>query len=76
MKTNASGRPIHWATREEALRFDLLLIGGVLVFLTVATGLVVALQPERGRRVTIAGVVVAVFLFVLENGILWEYRVP
>jgi hypothetical protein len=75
MKTNASGQPIHWATREDALRFDLSLVGGVLVFLTIVSALVVALQPEKARQATWGAVVVALFLFLIVNGILWGSQV-
>jgi hypothetical protein len=76
MKTGAHGEPLHWATREDALRFDLLLIGGVLAFLTLTSALALASQPEKGRQVATGGLLVAAFLFVVVNGILWGRQVP
>jgi hypothetical protein len=75
MKTNSNGQPIHWATREEALRFDLLLIAGVLVFLTVIGGLVTALEPAKRRPVSVGLLLVAAFIALVVNGVLWGMKV-
>lgn len=76
MKSDAIGRPIHWASRGDAMKFDLMLLGGVLLFLTLlsAIGLMSDGDTKRHQYFT-AILAYAMFVFLVVNGILWFVQV-
>ncbi|HEY2510930.1 MAG TPA: hypothetical protein VGI39_08745 [Polyangiaceae bacterium] len=75
MKFGPNGQPIHWAAPEEAMKFDLFLLGGILVFLTVIGALALFARPEKERQLSTALLACAGFVALILNGILWAYQV-
>jgi hypothetical protein len=76
MHFGPDGRATSWATRGEAMRFDLVLLGGVLLFATVVGFLVAFTRPGTGGpRGAMAVLVVGGFVFLVVNWILWRYQV-
>ena len=76
MKTGPSGHPTSWATRDQAMTFDLVLLAGILAFTTVLTLIVAFAQPEKATRVSIGTAACNAFVFLVLNGVLWFVQVP
>lgn len=76
MKQGANGQPTGWATREQAMRFDLEMLAAVLAVTTVITLVVAFAQPEKVTRVSIGTAVCNVFMFLLMSGVLWLLQMP
>jgi hypothetical protein len=75
MKYAANGRAVAWASREDAMTFDLVLLAVVLGVATLAGVAGLAVQPERGRRISTGILVCATLVFLVVNGVLWLYQV-
>ena len=75
MKFGPNGQPIHWATPEDAMKFDLILLAGIAVFLTAIGALTLFARPEKERQLSTALLGCGGFVFVLVNWILWTYQV-
>lgn len=75
MKFGSNGQPVSWATREQALEFDLLLVGGVLAFSTVVVFLAGMAQPEKAGKAYAGLAVTNTLIFLVTNAILWIVQV-
>jgi hypothetical protein len=76
MKQGPNGRPTSWATREQAMTFDLVLLAGILAFSTVLTLVVAFAQPQKATRVSIGTAACNTFVFLVLSGVLWFVQVP
>jgi hypothetical protein len=75
MKKGAAGQVLAWTTRAEALTFDLKLLAGVLLFVTLIGWLIGLSAPEKG---TLAALVLALAgwgMVILLNWVLWSIQV-
>jgi hypothetical protein len=71
MKTGADGQPRGWASRGDAMMFDLKLLAGVLLFTTLIALLVLFQHPGRGSLGAWVVLICGGLVFLLVNGILW-----
>jgi hypothetical protein len=76
MKLGPHGQVTSWATREQAMSFDLWLLAGVLALVTVILFTSALAAPERAGKMLALGAVAPAIVFVLLNGVLWVYQVP
>ncbi len=76
MKYGSSGRPLSWAPRAAAMRFELSLMAGVIGFGTVLAFLVALTAPWKGPQVAGVVLVIGVFMLVLMSYVLWFHHVP
>lgn len=75
MKFGPDGQPRSWASRGDAMTFDLVVLACVLAFITVIGLLVSFAQPGRASRSAVVVMLCGGFAFLLLNGILWLYQV-
>jgi hypothetical protein len=75
MRYGQRGQPVAWATREQAMSFDLELLAGILAVATVVTLFAAFFQPERATRVSVGTAVCSGFIFLVVNGVLWFVQV-
>lgn len=76
MKFGPNGQPTSWAPRAGAMKVDLGLLFGVLLFATVIGALGIFQRPWKSKTMTIAVTCVSGFVFLVVNWILWAYHVP
>ncbi len=76
MKLGPNGQPTSWATREQAITFDLVFLACILGFTTVLAFVVAFAQPEKAARVSVGTAACNAFIFLLLNGVLWFVQVP
>jgi hypothetical protein len=76
MKLDAANRPIHWASRVDAMTFDMEFLGGILLFLTLLGVVVAFAQPVKARLVAWLLLGTTGFVGLLLNWVLWHIQVP
>lgn len=75
MKFGHNGQPTSWASRGDAMRFDLVFLACSLAFMTVIGFVVSSARPDRASRVAWGIMLCGGFVFLVLNGILWMYQV-
>lgn len=75
MKYGATGLPTSWAPRYAAMKLELGLLCGALLFSHVIGMLGIYQRPWSSAAVTVAVTCASGFVFFLVNWILWHYHV-
>lgn len=76
MKFDANGHAIRWATREQALTFDLLFFAFFLGITSAVLFVAMAKQPEKARLSFAITTGANALIFAVLNTVLWRYQVP